>query len=163
MLGLSMLGLVHTLVSLVALASGFWLLLKYREITSRTTLGRVYLITTAITALTAFGIFNQGKFGPAHALAVLTLLALVAGLIVSSAGLFKSWTRHAQAVCYSATILFHMIPGVTETLTRLPATRANFPNPEAAGFKPIYGVLLLCFIVGLIFQLRSFKNSPEAK
>jgi hypothetical protein len=62
-----------------------------------------------------------------------------------------------QAACYSATLLFHMIPGFTETLTRLPAGDPVFPNAEAPGLRPIAGALLLVFIVGLFFQLRWLK------
>ena len=52
------------------------------------------------------------------------------------------------------TLLFHMIPGFTETLTRLPAGQPVFPNADAPGLRPIYGVLLLVFVVGLVLQLR---------
>jgi len=51
MFGLTTLGAVHTLVSLVALASGLWLLARDGQIASRNALGRVYLAATVLTAL----------------------------------------------------------------------------------------------------------------
>jgi len=163
MLGLTTLGIIHTAISLVAVVCGFWALARYKEITSQTSLGRTYLVTTLLTALTGLGIFQHGGFGPPHALAILTLLALAVGYAASLTGVLGRRSRYLQAVCYSATVLFHMIPGFTETLTRLPAGQPVFPNAEAPGLRPIYGALLVVFVVGLVLQLRWLRaevNKP---
>ena len=154
MFGLTTLGIIHTAISLVAVVCGFWALARYKEITAQTSLGRTYLITTLLTALTGLGIFQHGGFGPPHALAILTLLALAVGFTASVTGVLGRRSRYLQAICYSLTVLFHMIPGFTETLTRLPAGQPVFPNADAPGLRPIYGVLLLVFLVGLVLQLR---------
>src|SRR5690348_8721368 len=101
MFGLTTLGAVHTLISLVALASGLWLLARDGQIASRNSLGRVYLAATALTALTALGIFRHGHAGAPHALAVMTLLAVAVGLGAERLGWFGRWSRHAQVVCYT--------------------------------------------------------------
>lgn len=158
MLGLTTLGVLHTAIGLVALGCGVGVLVRDREITARTALGRTYLVTTLLTALTGLGIFQHGGFGPPHVLALLTLAALGGGFAASVVGLPGGWPRYLQAVCYSATILFHLIPGVTETLTRLPAGQPVFANAEAAGLRPILGGLLLAFAVGLTLQLRWLRS-----
>ncbi|MEY4748112.1 MAG: hypothetical protein RIQ60_326 [Pseudomonadota bacterium] len=158
MFGLTTLGLIHTAISLVAVVCGFWALARYKEITSQQALGRVYIGATLLTALTALGIFQHGGFGPAHGLAVLTLGALVLGFATVMTGLFGRWSRQLRAVCFSATMLFHLIPAFTETLTRLPATQASFPDAEAPGLRPIFGVLVLLFVAGLMAQLRWLRR-----
>jgi hypothetical protein len=49
----------------------------------------VYIWTTVLTCLTGFGIFQHGGFGKPHALGVITLLVLAAGVD----GDFGSWPR----------------------------------------------------------------------
>ncbi len=159
MLGLTTLGIIHTLISLVAVVSGFWALGRYKEITTTNSLGHTYLVTTALTALTGLGIFQHGGFGPPHALSILTLLALLLGTAAALTPMFGRWSRYVQAVGYSTTMLFQMIPGFTETLTRLPPGQPVLPNAEAPAFGPIYGVLLLLFVVGLALQLRWLRAS----
>jgi hypothetical protein len=117
-------------------------------------MGRAYLVTTLITAATGLGIFQHGGFGPPHALSILTLLALAVGTLAACTALFGAISRYVQAVAYSATILFHLIPGVTETLTRLPPGQPLVSSPEAPVFGIIYGILFALFLVGLILQLR---------
>ena len=154
MLGLTTLGVVHTAISLVAVVSGFWALARYKEISTRNQLGRTYLIATLLTALTGLGIFQHGGFGPPHVLSILTLLALAVGTVAAVTGLFGRWSRYVHAISYSTTVFFHMIPGVTESLTRLPPGQPVLPSAEAPAFGPIYGVLLLLFLLGLVLQLR---------
>lgn len=161
MFGLTTLGLIHTAISLVAVVCGFWVLARDREITVQTPLGRTYLITTLLTALTGLGIFQHGGFGPPHVLAILTLLALAVGYAAAVTGVLGRRSRYLQAVCFSATLLFHMIPGFTETLTRLPATQASFPNAEAPALRPILGAVLLVFVIGLVLQLRWLKGEID--
>ena len=158
MLGLTTLGVIHTAISLVAVVCGFWALARDKEISTRTSLGRTYLVTTLLTALTGFGIFQHGGFGPPHALAVLTLLALGVGYAASVSGVLQRWSRYLQAICYSTTVFFHMIPGFTESLTRLPPGQPVFANADAPGLAPIYGVLFLLLVVGLALQLRWLRG-----
>jgi uncharacterized membrane protein len=158
MLGLTTLGLFHTLIGLFALVCGFRLLLLNKEISLRTRLGQVYLVTTLITAATGLGIFQHGGFGPPHVLSILTLAALAVGTLAASSALFGAGSRYVQAVAYSSTVLFHLIPGLTETLTRLPPASPLVASAEAPVFQVIYGILFVLFLVGLAFQLRWLRT-----
>lgn len=158
MLGLTTLGIIHTAISLVAVGSGIWALVRHKEILVHEPLGRTYLLTTLLTALTGLGIFQHGGFGPPHVLAILTLLALAVGTVAALTSTFGRWSRYVQAIAYSTTVFFHTIPGFTETLTRLPAGNPVLPNAEAPQFGPIYGVLFLLFVVGLVLQLRWLRR-----
>jgi uncharacterized membrane protein len=94
-------------MGVIALASGAFTLAKFKEISLQTWSGRIYLATTLITAATALAIFQRGEFGPGHALAVMTLLALVVGTVAATMKPFGKLSRHVQALSYSATLLFH--------------------------------------------------------
>lgn len=153
MLGLTSLGVVHTAVALVGLASGFGALVRYKEISLRNALGQTYVVTTLLSAVTALFIYRHGVFGPGHVLAVLTLLALAVGTLAKR-------SRRVQAVCFTSTILFHLIPGFTETLTRLPPGAPLLPNQEAPELRMIAGVLALLLAIGLTLQLRWLRRQP---
>ncbi|MFT5501758.1 MAG: hypothetical protein ACI88G_001897, partial [Woeseiaceae bacterium] len=76
---LTLLGWIHTIIAIIALIAGFYTLAVYKVITPEQKTGQLYLICTLIAAVTALMIYKHGGFGPAHGLAVLTLLALVGG------------------------------------------------------------------------------------
>ena len=159
MLGLTTLGFFHTVISLVAVVSGFWAVARYKEILPTNRLGRVYLVTTFLTAATGLGIFQHGGFGPPHILSILTLIALAVGTVAAVSELFGRASRYIQAISYSTTLLFHMIPGFTESLTRLPPSAPLAASPEAPVFQSIYGTLFLIFLIALAFQLRRLHQS----
>src|SRR5262247_2079007 len=100
-LGLTPLGVFHTAVSLVALYAGIWALIRYKQFSVNDRLTQVYLIFTFITAASGLGIFQHGGFGPPHVLSILTILAIVAGVVIEKTLLFGSWSRYLQALCYS--------------------------------------------------------------
>jgi uncharacterized membrane protein len=163
MAGLTTLGIFHTLMGAIALICGFWTLQRYREILLTNRPGQLYLIATLITALTSLGIFRHGGFGPPHALAILTLVALAVGTLAAVSNLFGRKSRAVQTTAYSSTILFHLIPGLTETLTRLPSANPLVASQDAPVFKLIYGILLLIFLIGLTLQLRWLSASVTPK
>lgn len=156
--GLTTLGVIHTLISLVAVVCGYWAMARDRQVVPGNTLGRTYLVSTALTAITGLFIFQHGGFGPPHVLSILTLLALAVGCIAAYGGVFGRWSRYVQAAAFTTTLFFHMVPGFTETLTRLPLSKPLLPNAEAPELKAITGVLLLIYLAGLALQLRWLRG-----
>ena len=154
MLGLSNLGVFHTVVGLFALACGGFLLARDKEITTRTGLGRVYVATTLITAVTALGLFRRGGFGPPHVLAILTLITLLIGRIAETTAVFGASSAAVWTACYSTTILFHVVPGLTETTTRFPRSKPLIDSPESPILLSIGAVLLVLLVLGVRLQIR---------
>lgn len=148
------LGWLHTALGIIAIVSGVIALSKYREITLRTRSSQIYLAATLITAATALGIFQHGTFGPGHVLAVLTLGALFVGTVAATTNLFGKLSRYLQALSYSATLLFHSIPAITDGLLRLPVGDPVLTSIEDPALKIGYLVLLVIFLIGATLQLR---------
>ena len=121
MFGLTPLGTFHTAISLIAVAAGIIAFVRDKEISPRNLLGKIYVITTVISYLTAFGIFQHGGFGKGHVLGSITLVVLGIAGVAGTTRLFGRASRYVETVSYSATFLFHMIPAISETSTRLPA------------------------------------------
>jgi uncharacterized membrane protein len=148
------LGWFHIAMGIIALVSGVFTLARFKEISLRTLSGRIYLATTLITAGTALAIFQHGEFGPGHGLAVMTLIALAGGTVAETMKPFGKWSRYVQAVMYSATLLFHCVPAVTDGLLRLPVGNPVLTSIEDPIMKMTYLGLLGVFLVGISLQMR---------
>ncbi len=148
------LGWFHTVMGIIALLSGAIALGRHKEITLQTRSGQIYLATTLVTAATALVIFQHGGFGPAHGLAVVTLVALAAGTAASTTDLFGKASRYVRAFSYTATLLFHCIPAVTDALMRLPVADPVVTSIEDPILRMCYLALLVLFLVGVSLQLR---------
>lgn len=154
------LGWFHTAIGIIALFSGGFALARFREITLQTRSGQIYLAATFVTALTALAIYQHGGFGAAHGLAVLTLLALAVGTVAAMTKLFGGLSRYVRAVSYSATLLFHCIPAVTDGLMRLPVGDPVLTSIEDPILKMCYLGLLVLFLTGVSLQLRWIYRQP---
>jgi hypothetical protein len=169
MLGLTPLGAIHTAISLVALASGVLALLRHLEISPLTWLGRLYVWTTVLTCLTGFGIFQHGGFGKPHVLGVVTLLVLALAGLATRRRIFGKASPYVATIGYSATLFFHMIPGLTETFTRLPLGAPLLSGPEDPALLKAVGACFVLFIAGATLQvrrllgLRSRASMPAAQ
>lgn len=154
------LGWFHTAMGIIALLSGVYTLARFKEITLQTRSGQIYLATTLITAGTALGIFQRGEFGPGHALAVLTLAALAVGTVAATLKPFGRMSRYVQAVSYSATLLFHCVPAITDGLLRLPVGDPVLTSIDDPVLKICYLCLLVLFLVGVSLQMRWLYRQP---
>lgn len=162
MFGLTTLGAVHTAISLVALAAGFVSIVRFGEIAAGHTVGRVYVWATVLTCLTGFGIFQRGGFGAPHVLGIVTLVVLGIAALAGSRRLFGGLSRYVATVAYSTTLFFHMIPGLTETFTRLPQGAPLFANPDDPALQKAVGVCFLLLVVGCVLQVRRLRVRDAA-
>jgi uncharacterized membrane protein len=155
-------GWVHTAAGVLALLFGFYTLAKNKVIRLSDLPGKTYLMLTLIAATSALGIYKHGGFGVAHALAVLTVLAVTVGAIAEQTQVFGGVSRYLQAASYSATLLFHMIPAITDGLMRLPVDGpvvTDLHDPLLRGF---YIAFLLAYLIGLLLQVLWLKRNAEA-
>ena len=125
MLGITPFGLFHTLISLVSLFTGLYALLRFGRILDRQHSGQVYIWGTVGSCVTGFFIVRHGGFSQAHALGIATLLALAAGWWLGRNAKPGSLKQIASTLAYTLTVFFHFIPGVNETLVRVPVGKGT--------------------------------------
>lgn len=155
---LSTIGIIHTVISVVAIIAAFVAISQTGRIDPRSSSGRWYVIGTILSCLTSFGVMKTGHLSPAHSLSVLVLLILPPALYARR--LFGSRGPNIETILMSATLFFSFIPAITETLTRVPLSRPIAENQDAPILKMCYLVLLLLFAIGLFLQLRKPKPVP---
>jgi len=158
------LGIIHTAISLVALGAGIVALIRDKEITSRNAVGKLYIWATVLTCLTGFPIMQHGGFGKPHALGVITLLTLIVAAQAGKGRFFGQAARYVEVVSYTATVLFHLIPGFVETTTRLPVGAPLIKDREGPELQAITGVLFVLFLIGATLQMLRLRarNRPAA-
>lgn len=160
---MTMLGWFHTVLGVLAVLNGVYILFKYQFISLKHFLGKVYILTTFLVAASALAIYNQGGFGIAHVLAALTLFALFGGMIVEKTELFGSLSKYIQALAYTSTLLFHMIPAITDFLRRLPIGDPfidSFEDPLLSNFLSAFLIIYILFYGLQVFWLKSKTSSP---
>jgi uncharacterized membrane protein len=151
---LSSFGIFHTLISVLALALGLSALWRWRRITATGAIGTGYVALTALSSLTGLFIFHHGGFGKPHVLSILTLVFLALAVIAARSRLFGRYSERVEALLLSTTIFFHLVPGVTETSTRLPIGHPLFSSPDDPGLQAVIFSLLVLLLLGLYLQYR---------
>ncbi len=152
------LGWFHTALGIIALGSGIASFYRHGHIAWSHRSGQVYLLATLITAVTALGIYNQGSFGIAHVLALLTLGAVAVGSLAEKTPWFGSLGKYLQAVSFSATFLFHMIPAITDGLMRLPVGNPVVTSIEDPLLRGFYLAFLITYVLGAAWQVFSLRR-----
>lgn len=154
--GLTTLGFIHTVTSLVAVAAGIVFLLRDREISPRNRAGMTYLVMTVLTCVTGFGIFQHGGFGKPHLLGKITLVVLaLAGIAGRRA--FGRASAYVATISYSLSFFFHVIPGVTETTTRLLLGAPLFTSLDDPALQAIIGACFVLFLIGVFAPVRRLR------
>ncbi|MEM7430410.1 MAG: hypothetical protein AAF351_00595 [Pseudomonadota bacterium] len=154
------LGWFHTFNGVVALVTAIMMLVQFKEISSRPPIGMIYTVTTLITAATALMIYQHGVFSVAHVMGVAALIALAGALVADRTKVFGSWSRPIRAVGFSATVLFHCLPAVTDALLRLPPSDPMLTSIEDPIMKGAHLTLMVLFLVGVTLQLIWIKRNP---
>jgi hypothetical protein len=155
--GLTTLGVVHTALSLVAVGAGLVELVRHGAISPARRTGRIFVNATVLTCVTGFGIFQHGGFGKPHALGVITLVVLVVAALVPRMRWFGRAAPYVETLLYTLTYFFHMVPGITESLTRLPNGKPLASGPDDPLVLRWVGVSLALFVVGAALQVVALR------
>ena len=155
---ITFLGWIHTGCGIAAILIGAYALNKYKVISFSERAAKIYLLLTLITASTALAIYNQGGFRIAHVLAILTLLALMAGTIVEKTYMLGSLSKYFFTLCYTSTFLFHMIPAITDTLRRLPVGDPFATSLDDPLVISLHILFFVIFIFLYVWQVQWLKR-----
>lgn len=156
-MGLSSLGIFHTIIGVGAIIAAVTDFIKYGKINLNKVSGKIYFYGTIITSLTALGISKHGGFNPGHVFSVFILILVVAAYFLNSKRKSSARARYFENFWLSFSFFLSLVPTVNETFTRVPVG-----HPLAKSIAdPVIGntllVLLLFFIAGSIYQFKKQK------
>ena len=158
---LSALGIVHTVISLAPLVAGAVALARHRVIDPRTRAGLVYLAGLTLSVLTSFGLSSSGGFNAGHALGILALLAAYGSLVVPRLAFFGRLRPYLAAWGMSFSFFLLLVPGINETLTRLPAAHPLATGPESPVVRTALLAWLAIFVIGSAVQAWLIHRGRE--
>ncbi|MGH8445450.1 MAG: hypothetical protein ACREVL_09285 [Solimonas sp.] len=158
---ISSLGAVHTAISLVPVVAGLYALVRYRRIEPATRSGRIYLAGLAVSVFTAFGLSSTGGFNPGHALGILALLAAFGALVIPRLQFLGRLRPYLATFGLSFSFFLLLVPGISETLRRLPASHPLADSPQSPLVLHTLLAWLIVFIVGFIVQSRMIRAQRQ--
>lgn len=160
---ISALGLGHTLISLVPIAAGIYSFVSYRKIDSATPAGRVYLAGLVASVLTSFGLSSTGGFNAGHALGILALLVVCGALLVPRMAFLRRIQAYLSAFALSFSFFLLLVPGIGETLRRLPAAHPLADSPQSPVVQGALLAWLGIFVLGAAVQVRWIRSRRKAR
>ena len=155
---LSPTGVFHTLLGIGAVLAVAILLVQDKQIRLERPLAWFYLGATVLTAASALVIFRHGGPNAAHGLAVLTIVAVLAGIAGSRLSVLGGLQKYFVALCFSVTVLFHLLPTATEILTRFPMDAPMVASLQDPLLLKTFAVISLVFFVLLALQMNWLRK-----
>ena len=156
---LSVLGIIHTAISVLALLFGLFALIRDGKIDPANGRGKLYVLFTVLTCVTGFPIMRFGHPTPGHYLGVIILvllpIAIYAGRLFGKAG------AYVQVIIMSLTLFFSFIPAIVETSTRLPISHPLAAGPNDPLVQKAQMVLVILFLIGVIYQVVKLKTQKK--
>ncbi|MGA8271946.1 MAG: hypothetical protein WB919_10350 [Candidatus Sulfotelmatobacter sp.] len=153
--------LVHVLLSLVGIGSGFLVvygLLRGKRFDGATA---IFLATTVLTSVTGF-LFPFTHLLPSHVLGIISLVALgIAILARYPLHMAHAW-RSTYAVCAVLALYLNFFVLIAQIFMKVPAVHALAPTQKEPPFLITQLVVMVLFIVAGIFAVKNFRHEPVA-
>lgn len=149
---ISLVGAIHTVLSIPPVLLGLYAIGRYHGIDPAKGSGKLYLAGLALSVLTSFALSSTGGLNVGHVLGVLALVAAFGGVLVERLSFLGRSRPYLSAMGLSFSFFLLLVPGINETLTRLPPSA---PLGDGIASPVVRGTLLAwvgIFIVGLCLQ-----------
>jgi hypothetical protein len=154
--------LVHVLISLVGIASGFVVLIGLVAGKQFDRWTAVFLATTLATSVTGFG-FPFEHLLPSHIVGVISLIVLAVALVARYAFHLTGAWRRVYVVSAVLALYLNVFVGVVQAFLKVPALQALAPKQTEPPFVVSQGIVLALFVaVAIVAALRSRPDSGTA-
>ena len=157
-MSLSAFTMLHVIISLIAIASGFVVLSGLLGSNRMAGMTALFLLTTILTNATGF-LFPFEKLLPSHIIAALSLVLLaIACIALYGMKLSGAW-RWIYVVTALVSLYFNVFVLVIQSFLKIPALTALAPGNPPSGpvFAMVQGVVLVFFVLVIIGAIRRFR------
>ena len=158
-LSLSAFTLLHVLISLAGIGSGFVVL--YGLLTSNRLSGwtAIFLTATVLTSVTGF-MFPFEHLLPSHIVGGISLVVLAIGIAARYAFHLNGIWRGTYVVTAGLALYFNVFVAVVQAFAKIPALKAAAPTQKEAPFLVAQLVVLILFVVLTMLANRKFRIRP---
>jgi hypothetical protein len=152
--------LVHVLLSLVGIASGFVVLSGLLSGRERGGWTLLFLVTTVATSVTGFG-FPVDHLLPSHVIGILSL-AILAAVMLARYGLhLRGAWRWVYVIGASVALYLNVFVGVVQAFLKVSALHALAPQQTEPPSVVTQVAVLLFFIVLTVLTAKRFRIAQE--
>jgi hypothetical protein len=153
--------LVHVLISLVGIASGF--IVVYGLITGKRLDGwtATFLATTILTSVTGF-LFPVEHILPSHIIGVISLVVLAAALLARYARHMQHSWRTTYVVCAIVALYLNVFVAVVQSFLKIPPVHALAPTQKEPPFLVAQLAVMAIFVAIGILAVKKFRVAPIA-
>ena len=151
--------IIHTLISLVAILTGFAVLfglLTGNRIDGWT---KWFLISAVATTVTGF-FFPFHGITPAIKLGIISSVVLVITIYARYAKHLAGAWRWIYVVGASVTLYFNVFVGIVQSFEKIPALKAMAPTQSEPPFKLTQLVVLALFVILTLVAVIRFRAEP---
>jgi len=148
---LSILGIIHTAISVIALLAAFYALSRDGQLDPSNGRGKLYIWLTVITCITGFPIMKTGHLTPGHYVAVIIVVLIPIGIYARR--IFGKLGDYIQVIVMSTTLFLSCVPAIVETLTRLPISHPIAADANDPVIQKGLSALMLLYVVGVVYQV----------
>jgi hypothetical protein len=159
-MSLSTFTLVHVLLSLAGIGSGFIVVFGLIDGKRLNGWTAIFLVTTALTSLTGF-LFPVQHLMPSHVLGFLSLAVLSFAIAARYAFQFAGAWRWIYVVGSALALYFNCFVAVVQAFEKVPALKALAPTQKEPPFLVAQLALLALFVWITILAARRFHLQPE--
>jgi len=151
-MGLTNLGIFHTLIGIIAIVAAIVSYVKFGKINLEHVTGKIYFYCTLITSLTALGLSKLGGFNPGHVFALFIVVLIVAAYFLYAKKQHNNKARYFENFLLSFSFFLSWVPTINETFTRVPPGHPLAKAPTDPAIAITLVVFLVLFIGGSIYQ-----------
>jgi hypothetical protein len=148
--------LIHVLISLAGIGSGF--VVVYGMLAGNRLEGwtKIFLATTVLTSVTGF-LFPVEHLLPSHVVGVISLVVLTVAIVARySLHLAGAW-RWIYVVCAVLALYLNSFVGVVQSFLKVPALKALAPTQKEPPFLIAQLAVMAIFIVLGILAVKKFR------
>ena len=151
--------IIHTLISLVAILTGFVVLFGLLTGNRMDGWTKWFLISAVATTVTGF-FFPFHGITPAIKLGIISSVVLVITIYARYAKHLAGAWRWIYVVGASVTLYFNVFVGIVQSFEKIPALKAMAPTQSEPPFKLTQLVVLALFVIITLVAVMRFRPEP---
>jgi hypothetical protein len=146
----------HTIISLIAIATGLFVVFGFLTAKRLPTLTTIFLITTVATSATGF-LFPFHGFKPSYAVGALSLVILAIAVLARYVGHINGSWRWIYVVSAVVSLYFNVFVLVAQSFNKIPALKALAPTQSEPPFAIAQIIVMILFILIGIYSVKNFR------
>lgn len=160
-MGLSNLGIFHTLIGIIAIVAAIVSYARFGKINLKHITGKIYFYCTLITSLTALGLSKLGGFNPGHVFALFIVVLILAAYFLYAKKQANTKARYFENFLLSFSFFLSWVPTINETFTRVPIGHPLAKAPTDPVIAKTLLVFLILFIAGSVYQFVQQRKANK--